>query len=140
MNVDYDRDMSNATTIVPIGNFTPALARRVREMAIERAQRRAVVISMHSTRRYSWSALCDLAAALRATITPYPIRLARALPRTRALFGELGIQHEWFVEGNARASRATGHVRDNRTVPDCSEFAGRMLRPKNSGYRGIIRR
>jgi hypothetical protein len=108
--------MSNATTIVPIGNFTPALSRRVREMAIERAQGRAVVISMQSTQRYCWSALYDLAEALRATMTPYPIRLARALPRTRALLHELGIQREWFVDTNARALPANIRIRENWTL------------------------
>jgi hypothetical protein len=114
MRVDHDGSMSNATTIVPIGTFTPALSRRIREMAIERAQGRAVVISMHSTERYCWSALYDLAEALRATITPYPIRLARALPRTRALLHELGIQREWFVDGNERALPANIRSRGNR--------------------------
>jgi len=83
--------------IVPIGNFTPDLSRRVRERAFESAQRREVIISMQSTERYSWSALYDLAELLRAAITPYPIRLARALPRTRALLRELGIENTWFI-------------------------------------------
>jgi hypothetical protein len=82
-------NMLNATMIVPIGTFTPDLSRRVRETAFESAQQREVIISMQATERYSWSALYDLAQSLRAAVTPHPIRLARALPRTRALLRDL---------------------------------------------------
>jgi hypothetical protein len=93
---DHSR-MLNATMIVPIGTFTSDLSRRVRETAFESAQQREVIISMQSTERYSWSALYDLAESLHAAVTPYPIRLARALPRTRALLRELGIENAWFI-------------------------------------------
>jgi hypothetical protein len=89
--------MLNATMIVPIGSFTPDLSRRVRETAFESAQQREVIISLQSTERHSWSALYDLAESLRAAVTPYPIRLARALPRTRALLSELGVERAWFI-------------------------------------------
>lgn len=92
--------MLDATMIIPVGNFTPDLSRRVRETALESAQCREVVISMQSTQRCTWSALNDLAESLRAAVTPYPIRLARALPRTRALLRELGIESAWFVNAD----------------------------------------
>jgi len=94
---DHRSNMLNATMIVPIGTFTPELTRRVRETAFESAQEREVIISMQLTERYAWSALYDLAESLRAAVTPYPIRLARAVPRTRALLRELGIESAWFI-------------------------------------------
>lgn len=83
--------------IVPIGTFTDDVSRRVRETAFESAQQREVIISMKSTERCSWSALCDLAESLRTVVTPYPIRLACPLPRTRSLLHELGIESASFI-------------------------------------------
>jgi hypothetical protein len=100
-------NMLNATVIVPIGNFNADLSRQVRETALESAQQREVIISMQSTEHYSWSALCDLAESLRAAVTPYPIRLARALPCTRALLRELGIETAWFVNDGDFKPRAS---------------------------------
>ena len=97
--------MLNATMIVPVGNFTPDVARRVCRTAVETAQRRAVVISMQWMARPSWSALYDLAEAIRADITPHRIRLTRALPHVRALFRELGIGSAWFVDDASPAER-----------------------------------
>lgn len=105
MSGSDNNGMSKATMIVPIGTFTPELSRWVRESALEGAQRRDVIISLQSTERYSWSALCDFAESLRASVTPYRIRLARAVPRTRALLRELGIGNAWFVrEGDLSGS------------------------------------
>ncbi len=84
--------------IVPIGSFTPDLSRRVRETATRSAMCHDVVISMHSTEHYSWSALCELAEWLHAALTPYPVRLAGALPATRALLRELGVDGAAFVK------------------------------------------
>jgi len=89
--------MQNATTIVPIGTFTPDLWGRVRETAFARAQQGEVVIALPSTQRMWWNALNDLADALRTPRTPYAIRLAGARPRTRALLRELGVDHARFV-------------------------------------------
>jgi hypothetical protein len=90
--------MIDATMIVPIGDFTPEVARRVRETAVASAQQRDVVISLASTLRYSWSALNEFAEALRAAVTPHRIRLTHSIPRQRALFHTLGIEQAWFVE------------------------------------------
>lgn len=89
--------MLNATLIVPVGNLTPALSRRVRETAFESAQQHDVIISMQSTEHYAWSALYDLADLVREVATPHQIRLAGALPRTRSLLRELGIERAAFV-------------------------------------------
>jgi len=83
--------------IVPIGSFTPDLSRRVRETATRSAMRHDVVISMHSTKHHSWSALCELAEWLHAALTPHPVRLVGALPATRRLLRELGIDGGTFV-------------------------------------------
>jgi hypothetical protein len=99
--------MLNATMIVPTGTFTNDLSRRVRETAFESAQQHEVIISMQSTERYSWSALYDLSESLRAAVTPYPIRLARALPRTRALLHVLGIESAWFINDGDFKFRAS---------------------------------
>ena len=90
------RAMTDTTIIVPIGNFTLDLSRRVREAASQTAKERGVVISLQSTKHHSWSALCELAEWLRATVTPYPVRLANALPCTRALLRELGVDSTSF--------------------------------------------
>jgi hypothetical protein len=89
--------MQNATTIVPIGTFTPDLWGRVRETALARAQQGEVIIALPSTQRMWWNALNGLAEALRMPRTPYAIRLAGARPRTRALLRELGVDHARFV-------------------------------------------
>jgi anti-anti-sigma regulatory factor len=89
--------MRNTTMIVPVGALTPELTRRIREAATERAQQSEVIISMQSTERCSWSGLCELADFLAATLTPYRIRLTRALPQTRALLHELGLENARFA-------------------------------------------
>jgi hypothetical protein len=91
--------MSQATMIVPIGSFTPDLSRRVRETASRSARQHEVIISMQSTQHFSWSALCEFAEWLRARLTRFRVRLAGALPATRALLRELGIDSSWFVSG-----------------------------------------
>jgi hypothetical protein len=53
---------------------------------------------MQSAERYSWSALTGLAESLREQVTPFPIRFTRALPTTRALLRELGIDGAWFID------------------------------------------
>jgi hypothetical protein len=82
--------------IVPIGALTPALSRRIRATAVERAQRSDVVISLQSTSRGSWSGLCELADFLRTARTPYRICLTCA-PQTRALLNELGLDGGRFL-------------------------------------------
>lgn len=105
--------MRTTTTIVPIGYFTPALARRVRRTALQSAEAREVIISLQLAQRFSWSGLHDLAESLRAAVTPHPIRLARTLPRTRALLNELGIQDGWFVNDADIASATRIIIREN---------------------------
>jgi hypothetical protein len=119
--------MNTVTTIVPIGDFTPGLSRRVRETAHANAQEREVIISMQSTQRCSWSALYDLAESLRAAVTPYPIRLARTVPRTRALLRELGIQSGWFVDDAKVRSDARIFILENG-----ARLAMCMARPRDS--------
>jgi hypothetical protein len=102
--------MMDATMIVPVGDFTPEVARRVREAALRTAQQRDVIISLRSTIRYSWGALNELAESLRAAGTPYRIRLTEALPRARALFHELGIGHSWFVDVRDVTPSARIHI------------------------------
>jgi hypothetical protein len=108
--------MRNHTMIVPIGTLTPGLWRRVRETAVTSAQQGAVIISMQSTRRHWWSALNDLADTLRAATTPHPIRLTRALPRTRALLRELGIENAWFISDAEVGSGARILICENRAL------------------------
>jgi len=96
--------MVQATMIVPIGSFTPDLSRRVRETASRSARQREVIISMQSTQHFSWSALCEFAEWLRARLTRFRIRLAGALPATRALLRELGIDNSWFVSDNSAST------------------------------------
>lgn len=126
--------MRHATTIVPIGTFTPDLWQRVRDTAFVNAQRGEVIISLHSMRRHWWNALNELAESLPAVDTPYPIRLARALPRTRALLRELGIENTWFVNdaditAGARilicASRP--HARGMAAALDETAYAGAQM-------------
>lgn len=89
--------MRSVTMIVPVGNFTADISRRVRETAFESAQQREVIISMQAIQRCSWSALYQLADLLLAAVTPYRVRLTRALPRTCALLHELGIEKTCFI-------------------------------------------
>lgn len=97
--------MLHATMIVPVGAFTPDLSRRVREAAFRTAQQREVVISLQSIRSCAWGALNELAESLHEAATPYPIRLTRVVPRTRALLHELGIENGWFIrDGDFRAA------------------------------------
>jgi hypothetical protein len=110
MTAGHHAGMNDATMIVPVGDFTPEIARRVRETALETAQQRDVVISLRATIRYSWGALNELTEALRSAATPYRIRLTEALPRARALFHELGIGQGWFVEATDVATTAPIHI------------------------------
>jgi hypothetical protein len=102
----YRAVMRNTTMIVPVGPLTPELSQRIRDLALARAQQDEVLISLRSLERCSWSALCLLADFVRASITPYRIRLNDALPRTRALLRELGLESAAFAgQGAEPANR-----------------------------------
>ena len=94
--------------IVPIGSFTPELSRQVRETASHSACQHDVVISMYSTRHFSWRALCEFADWLHSRGTSKRVLLADAVPTTRTLLRELGIDTSWYVPSRVRpAARIT---------------------------------
>lgn len=94
--------MLDVTLIVPTGPFTIDLARRVRETSSRRAEVGDVIISMKSTKHFSWNGLQELADALRSLVAPHSVHLSDVLPATRALLRELGVDGSWFVEPGAR--------------------------------------
>jgi hypothetical protein len=92
--------MENATTIIiPVGDFTAAIARRVADSLDDAAaDGRSIVISLQWTARWSWDALCQLAESLRGRFRAARVSFTRATPAGRALLGEVGIGSTWFTD------------------------------------------
>jgi len=105
----YPRDdagMENATTIIlPVGDFTSAIARKVATSLGDAAARgRTIVISLQWTARWSWDALCELAESLRGRYRDVHVCFTNVPPTGRALLNEVGLGSKWIVTEPALAS------------------------------------
>jgi hypothetical protein len=91
--------MENATTVIlPVGDFTSAIARKVAtSLADAAAKGRSIVISLQWTARWSWDALCELADALRGRYRDVRVCFTRVPPTGRALLREVGLDSHWIV-------------------------------------------
>ena len=92
--------MENATTvIVPVGDFTSAIMRKVVESFGEAsAHGRAIVISLQWTARWSWDALCQLAESLHGRYRNARVCFTGVPPARLALLREVGLNAEWSVD------------------------------------------
>jgi hypothetical protein len=88
-----DADMKNATTvIIPVGDFTTVIARKLADSLGEAAARgRSIVISLQWTARWSWDALCELAASLHGRYRDVLVCFTSVAPARRALLREVGL-------------------------------------------------
>jgi hypothetical protein len=92
--------MKNATTVIlPVGNFTSAVARKVSDSLGDAAARgRTIVISLQWTARWSWDALCQLADSLRGRHRYARVCFTQVPPTRRALLGEVGLGDAWIID------------------------------------------
>ena len=92
--------MENATTVIlPVGDFTPAMARKVADALGEAAAHGpSIVISLQWTTRCFWEALCELAEALRGRYRDVRVDFTNVPPTRRALLRELGLERACVVE------------------------------------------
>jgi hypothetical protein len=92
--------MDNATTLIlPVGDFTSAVASKVAEALGEAAARgRTIVISLQWTRRCSWGALCELAESLDGRYRDARVSFTRVAPALRALLREAGLSAAPIVD------------------------------------------
>jgi anti-anti-sigma regulatory factor len=95
-----DVDMKNAVTVIlTVGDFTSALACKVSDLLGAAAARgRRIVISLECTARWSWDALCQLAALLRGRHRNARVSFSHVPPSRRALLREVGLDGTWIVE------------------------------------------
>ena len=86
--------MENATIVIlPVGDFTTAMARKLTATLGEAAaEGRAIVISLEWTTRCFWEALCDLVEALRGPYRNVAVGFTSLPPARRALLRELGLE------------------------------------------------
>jgi hypothetical protein len=98
--------MENATTVIlPVGDFTSAIARKVAALLGDAAARgRTIVISLQWTVRWSWGALCELAESLRGRYRDARVCFTCVPPTGRALLREVGLGSNWIVEQPSLAS------------------------------------
>jgi hypothetical protein len=96
--------MENATTlIIPVGDFTAAVARKVADSLDDAAARgRTIVISLQWTARWSWDALCELAESLRGRYRGAHVSFTRVTPSGRALLSEVGLDGAWITNDAPR--------------------------------------
>ena len=92
--------MENATTVIlPVGDFTSAIARKVSDLLSDAAAHgRTIVISLQWTARWSWDALCELAESLRGRHRDARVCFTRVPPTRRALLREVGLGSTWIVD------------------------------------------
>jgi hypothetical protein len=85
--------MDNPTTLIlPVGDFTSAIAGKVADALGEAAARgRTIVISLQWTKRCSWGALCELAESLEGRYRHVRVSFTRVAPALRALMREAGL-------------------------------------------------
>jgi hypothetical protein len=95
-----DAAMENATTIIlPVGDFTSAVARKVADSLGDAAARgRAIVINLQWTARWSWDALCELAESLQGRYRDARVSFTCVPPARRALLREVGLGSNWIVD------------------------------------------
>jgi hypothetical protein len=98
--------MESATIVIlPVGDFTAAMARQITDALGEAAATgRAIVISMEWTTRCFWDALCELVAALRGPYRDVTVGFASVPPARRALLRELGLEPVCVAEGTLPAT------------------------------------
>jgi hypothetical protein len=98
--------MENATTIIlPVGDFTSAIARKVAtSLGDAAAHGRTIVISLQWTARWSWGALCELADSLHGRYREARVCFTDVPPTGRALLREVGLGSNWIVAEPALAS------------------------------------
>jgi hypothetical protein len=91
--------MENATTLIlPVGDFTSAIARKVAaSLGDAAASGRAIVISLQLTARWSWDALCELAESLHGRYRDVRVCFTQVPPTGRALLREVGLGSNWIV-------------------------------------------
>ncbi len=101
-----DAAMENATTVIlPVGDFTAAIARKLADSLDDAAARgRTIVISLQWIARWSWGALCELADSLHGRYRDVRICFTRVAPTGRALLHEVGLGSGWIVEEPPLAS------------------------------------
>jgi anti-anti-sigma regulatory factor len=94
--------MRNATTVIlPVGDLTSALAQKVSDsLGAADARDRTIVISLQWTARWSWDALCQLAAFLHARRRDTRVSFTRVAPAQRALLREVGLDDAWFADAS----------------------------------------
>jgi hypothetical protein len=92
--------MENATTVIlPVGDFTSAIARKVSDsLGNAAASGRTIVISLQWTARWSWDALCELAESLHGRYRDARVCFTSVLPTGRALLREVGLDGTWIVD------------------------------------------
>jgi hypothetical protein len=92
--------MENPTTVIlPVGDFTTAMARKITGALGEAAANgRTIVISLEWTTRCFWEALCELAEALQGPYRDVRVGFTSVLPARRALLRELGLEPVCVVE------------------------------------------
>jgi hypothetical protein len=93
--------MDNPTTLIlPVGDFTSAIAGKVADALGEAAARgRTIVISLQWTKRCSWGALCELAESLEGRYRHVRVSFTRVAPALRALLYEAGLGTAAIVDG-----------------------------------------
>lgn len=98
--------MKNATTLIlPVGDFTSAIARMVAEVLADAAAcGRTIVISLKWTSRWSWDALCELEQSLHGRYRDVRVSFTGVSPAHRALLREVGLGGDWIVDEAAVAS------------------------------------
>jgi len=92
--------MENVTTIIlPVGDFTSAVARKVTDSLGDAAGRgRTIVINLQWTARWSWGALCELAESLRGRYRDARVSFTCVPPARRALLREVGLGNNWAAD------------------------------------------
>ena len=98
--------MENATTVIlPVGDFTSAIARKVSDSLGNAAARgRTIVISLQWTARWSWDALCELAESLHGRYRDARVCFTSVPPTGRALLRDVGLDGTWIVDAPALIS------------------------------------
>jgi hypothetical protein len=98
--------MENALTVIlPVGDFTAAIARKVATSLGDAAARDStIVISLQWTARWSWDALCELAESLHGRYRDVRVCFTQVPPTGRALLREVGLDSNWIVAEPALAS------------------------------------
>jgi hypothetical protein len=85
-------DNDATTLILPVGDFTSAIAAKVADALGDAAARgRTIVISLQWTKRCSWGALCELAESLEGRYRHVRVSFTRVAPALRGVLLEAGL-------------------------------------------------